>query len=103
MDDGETPEPQPKYQLDRPSAHTPEERESAFQRYLEISEPYFEAVEANGGTPWFKSLDERRERYFRRYTRPAPPAGLPRVDLAVIRGECRRWSPASRTNERKAA
>jgi hypothetical protein len=101
MADWETPEPpHPKRWLDRPSARTAEEREAAFERYLEISVPYFEAVEANGGTPWFKSLDERRERSFRRYTRPAPPAGLPPVDLAVIRGEHRRWAPI---DERKAA
>jgi hypothetical protein len=56
MSDGETPEPQGKwtYHLDRPSARTDEEREAAFERYLETSVPYFEAVEANGGTPWFK-------------------------------------------------
>jgi hypothetical protein len=39
---------------------------------LEISEAYFEAVEANGDTPWFKSLDERRELYMRRHLPMTP-------------------------------
>jgi hypothetical protein len=104
MADWETPEPpQPKHWHDRPSARTAEEREAAFQRFLELSAPYFQKIEAEGDRPSFSSEGDRRERYFRRYTRPAPPAGLPPVDLAVIRGEHRRWSPASRTNERKAA
>jgi hypothetical protein len=72
VDDQETPEPQPKHRLDRPGARTPEDREAAFQRYLEISAPYFAKVEAEGDTPWFKSLDERRELFMRRH-RPMTP------------------------------
>jgi hypothetical protein len=48
-------------------ASTPEDREAAFQVYLENSVPYFEVVEAAGDKPWFNSVDERRERFMRRY------------------------------------
>jgi hypothetical protein len=68
----EAPEPQPKRQLDRASARTPEDREEAFQRYLESSVPYFEAVEAKGDTPWFGSVEERRELYMRRHQPMTP-------------------------------
>jgi len=66
VDDLETPEPQPK-RLDRPSARTAEQREAAFERYIETSAPYFAAVEANGDKPWFSSVEERRELYMRRH------------------------------------
>jgi hypothetical protein len=56
---------------------TDAERETAFQVYLEHSIPYFEAVEANGGTPWFSSTDERRALFMQRYTRPDPPISIP--------------------------
>lgn len=54
-------------QLDRASARTPEEREEHYQRYLELSEPYFANVKAEGGTPWWSSEDERRELFMQRY------------------------------------
>jgi hypothetical protein len=55
---------------------TEAQREAAFMRYVELSEPYFEVVEANGDKPWFESIDERRDLFMRRYIRPAPPVGL---------------------------
>ncbi|WP_431939412.1 hypothetical protein [Nocardia grenadensis] len=54
--------------------HTIEEiREGAFQRYIESTENYFSAVRERGRTPWFSSVEERRELFMRRYTRPDPP------------------------------
>lgn len=48
-----------------------------FEEWLEkYGQPYTDAQVAGGGTPWFSSDDERRELWERRYTRPAPPAGL---------------------------
>jgi hypothetical protein len=49
MADWETPEPpQPKHWHDRPSARTAEEREAAFQRFLELSAPYFQRSRPKG-------------------------------------------------------
>ena len=72
------------------------EREAAFQRELERSVPYFDAVRDGGDLPWFceghprraeaverlglsediAEIDLRRAVFFGRYSRPAPPAGL---------------------------
>lgn len=61
---------------ERPSARTPEEREAHFQNWL---------VHARFKTPWFESVDELRERFMRRYTRPDPPEGMePIRSLAAI-------------------
>ena len=48
------------------------EAEAAFQRYLEVSAPYFEAVAANGDMPWFSSVEQRRELFYRRYKSVTP-------------------------------
>jgi hypothetical protein len=93
----------PNYHLDRASARTPEEREAAFQRYMELSAPYFAKVEAEGDQPWWTTEDERRELFFKRWTRPASPAGMPRMSLAEIRGEHRRWIPVIPIIERNSA
>jgi hypothetical protein len=61
---------------DRPSARTDAEREAAFQRYIASAQNYFVTVESNSDKPWFDSIEERRELWFRRYQRPSPPAGL---------------------------
>ena len=74
-----------KYYTDRPSSRTPEEREQFYQRYLELSAPYFQAIVDAGDKPWWSSEQERRELYFRRYQRPDPPPRLT-LDLDVIRG-----------------
>ena len=49
------------------NAVTDEEREAAFQTYLQRSESYFRAVTDSGGEPWFQNLDERRKLFMRRY------------------------------------
>lgn len=60
--------------MNDPALLSPEDR---FRAYLTHSEPYFETVEANGDTPWHRGdVDQRRELFDRRYTRPAPPEGL---------------------------
>lgn len=64
----------------------PAARERAFLDYVKHTEPYYEAVEAAGDRPWFSSLEERRELFMRRYTRPEPPEGLFN-DLDTIRGD----------------
>lgn len=57
-----------------------------FDAYVERSANYFAAVEAAGDTPWHESdVDRRRELFMRRFTKPAPPAGL-FVNPAQIRG-----------------
>lgn len=53
--------------------HDPDDRESAFQAYLIKSAPYFDAVRERGGTPWFTSIEQRRELFMRRYQRPRIP------------------------------
>lgn len=51
--------------------------EHTFESWWETQgKPYEEAVLANGGTPWTTNLDDRKALWERRYTRPAPPAGL---------------------------
>ncbi|WP_083654437.1 hypothetical protein [Mycobacterium sp. GA-1841] len=73
-----------------------DEREEAFQRYVEASENYNAAIIESGDQPWHGgNIERRRELYLRRYQRPQPPQGLPPVSLAVIRGEHRRWTPAA--------
>ncbi|QQW33204.1 hypothetical protein [Mycobacterium marinum] len=82
----------------------PPEAEERFQRYLELTVEYNVAIEAAGDSPWFadseklaalersgmagiataEDIGKRRALFMRRYTRPAPPAGLTN-DLAVIR------------------
>lgn len=48
-----------------------------FDAYVERSTNYFAAVEAAGDTPWHEGDVERRRALFnRRFTKPAPPAGL---------------------------
>lgn len=74
-----------------------EQREDAFQRYLEMSEPYFDKVRDEGDEPWFGTVAERRKLFLRRYQRPEPPAGLPAPSLQRIRGERRRWVPVANT------
>lgn len=45
-----------------------DDREAAFQRYLESSVPYFDAVDAAGGTPWHHGdIESRRALFYRRY------------------------------------
>lgn len=51
----------------------PDDREAAYQRYVELSAPYVAAIEAAGNKPWWSSEDERRERFFRRWTKPKAP------------------------------
>ncbi|MGY4650025.1 hypothetical protein [Mycobacterium sp. URHB0021] len=66
---------------------TEAEREAAFQRYLASTVNYFEAIEATGDEPWHKGdLEARRELFYRRYTRPEPPASMPALTLAEVRG-----------------
>lgn len=51
--------------------------EDRFDAYVERSANYFAAIEAAGDKPWHEGdLDRRRELFNRRFTRPAPPAGL---------------------------
>jgi hypothetical protein len=88
---------------DRPSARTDAEREASFQRYLEISQPYMDKIAADGDVPWHGGdIEARRRKFSQRYIRPAPPAGLPPVDLAVIRGGTARWSPIPTMKEKAA-
>jgi hypothetical protein len=54
------PRPEWGYWANRASFHTEAEREAGLQSYLETSAPYYAAVEANGGKPWFSSVEERR-------------------------------------------
>ncbi|UJL26839.1 hypothetical protein HZU38_17940 [Mycolicibacterium vanbaalenii] len=69
--------PDPGYHRDRPSARTEEERLEHFEHwYAKRGAPYAAAVREAGAEPWTDSMDERRELWMRRYTRPAPPANL---------------------------
>lgn len=62
------------YLVDRPSARTPEDREAAFQRYLELTEKYDAAIVAAGDEPWHKGdIEARRELYMRRHEAPKAP------------------------------
>lgn len=63
---------------------TEDEREAAFQRYLELSAPYFAVVEDKGHQPWFNNIEERRELFMRRY-RPCRPANAEHQTLNEIR------------------
>lgn len=47
---------------------TDDDRESAFQLYLERSVPYDAAIRAAGDEPWHKGdIDARRKLFMRRY------------------------------------
>ncbi|WP_457063457.1 hypothetical protein ACRYGW_18425 [Mycobacteroides abscessus] len=47
-----------------------DDREAAFQRYVESTVKYNEAIVAAGGTPWHgDDTDRRRELFMRRYAR----------------------------------
>ena len=78
------------------------EREERYQGYLESTVQYFAVVEFNGGKPWFSSVEERRDLWFRRYERPEPRAGIPLMSLAEIRGD-HRWTPAEPTQIKEIA
>lgn len=102
-------------------AGTPEDREAAFEAWHESHVPYFAAFAEHdyaNTVPWFEDPercaavatrlglpedtppdDVRRALWFRRYTRPAPPAGMPLKSLADI--NITAWQPA--TPERIAA
>lgn len=82
----EEPRPRSDYMDNRPSARTEVEREAAYQNYLERSAPYMEKIRDDEDKPWFRSEAERRELYFRRYTRPEPPAAMPAKNLGEFRG-----------------
>lgn len=54
----------------RPRESVNEKREEAFQRYVESTVKYNEAIVAAGGTPWHgDDTDRRRELFMRRYAR----------------------------------
>ncbi|ULP48923.1 hypothetical protein [Mycolicibacter virginiensis] len=85
-----------------------ERREAAFQRHLSNEAEHDAAVEAAGyATPWWRDdtkllalkraglngltdaddIDRRRDLFYRRWTRPDPPASIPARSWAEI---CRR-------------
>ncbi len=54
----------------RPAPSEADDREAAFQRYVESTVKYNEAIVAAGGTPWHgDDTDRRRELFMRRYAR----------------------------------
>ncbi|MFT9722732.1 hypothetical protein ACM0CJ_06975 [Mycobacteroides abscessus subsp. abscessus] len=54
----------------RPATSKADDREAAFQRYVESTVKYNEAIVAAGGTPWHgDDTDRRRELFMRRYAR----------------------------------
>lgn len=54
----------------RPRQSVDDDREAAFQRYVESTVKYNEAIVAAGGTPWHgDDTDRRRELFMRRYAR----------------------------------
>ncbi|WP_078353197.1 hypothetical protein [Mycobacteroides chelonae] len=54
----------------RPATSEADDREAAFERYLESSEPYFDAVDAAGHTAWHHGdIEARRALFYRRYLR----------------------------------
>ncbi|MFV8312591.1 hypothetical protein [Mycobacteroides chelonae] len=54
----------------RPATSKADDREAAFQRYVESIVKYNEAIVAAGGTPWHgDDTDRRRELFMRRYAR----------------------------------
>lgn len=78
-------EPVTRRNYDRASCRTDEEREQHYQDWLKRSEAYFQAIADAGDAPWFGSDTERRELFFRRYTRPTPPQGIPDRDPREFR------------------
>jgi len=55
-------------------ARTEAEREAAFQRYLEISQPYMDKITADGDESWHKGdVEARRELFYRRWKQPKAP------------------------------
>lgn len=99
MDDQETPEPQAKwtYHLDHPSTRTDADRLEHYRAWLARSgDPYVQAVLAAGAVPWFSSEDERRERFYRRYQRPAAPAGLA---IPTLKARTARITPIPNTRK----
>lgn len=80
MQDQES-EPIVRRNYERPGARSAEEREQHYRDWLKRSEAYFQAIADAGDAPWFGSDTERRELFFRRYTRPAPPDGMPLRNL----------------------
>ena len=64
-------------------ARTPDEREQAFQAYLERSAPYVAAVEAAGDEPWHGGdIEARRELFMRRYRATCSGEGSSRHDAS---------------------
>ena len=56
-----------------------EQRGAEFEYWWETyGKPYADKVIALGGDPWTSDIEERRQLYFRRWSRPAPP-DLPTV------------------------
>jgi hypothetical protein len=51
-----------------------DQREAKFQAWFDNYQHYIDAVIEGGGTP--RPVEEIRETWFRRYTRPDPPVGL---------------------------
>lgn len=52
-----------------------ERREAKFQRYCDARQPYNDAIEAAGDTPWHEGdPDRRRELFNRRYKPVAMPS-----------------------------
>lgn len=52
----------------RPTTSEADDREAAFQRYIESSAPYFDRVDADGHTPWHHGdIEARRALFYRRY------------------------------------
>jgi hypothetical protein len=71
-------------------------REAAFQEYLDSTVEYFAAIEAAGDEPWHKGdIDVRRELFYRRWIKPAPPAGLftdPRIPQSYTETPAERFA-----------
>lgn len=76
-----------------------QDREEAFQRYMELKVEYFLEVVEAGDLPWFNDPEKlaklgisgdteeerRRQLFMRRYKRP--PQTIPALTLAEIRGD----------------
>lgn len=121
MTQGFEAEPKPAAGYFAMRACSPDEREAAYQVWHESKIPYFAAFAEHdyaNAVPWFEdpqrcaavatrlglpaetpSDDVRRALWNRRYTRPAPPAGMPLKSLADFNTTA--WQPA--TPERIAA
>lgn len=53
---------------------SPDNREAAFQQFLERSAPYVAAIEAAGDEAWHAGdIEARRRLFMRRYTKPSAP------------------------------